>query len=77
MKQTRYTLTFSNMAWEEKLRANLSTFSYGKKTWSLEELALAYEIDNEANGLNNKDTGCGSCRRAVITRVFKLIEKLK
>ena len=65
------------MAWEEKLRANLSTFSYSKKTWSLEELALAYEIDNEANGLNNKDTGCGSCRRAVITRVRKLAERFK
>ena len=65
------------MAWEEKLRAYLSTFSHSKKTWSLEELALAYEIDNEANGLNNVDTGCGSCRRAVLTRVFKLIGKLK
>ena len=65
------------MAWEEKLRANLSTFSYGKKTWSLEELALAYEIDNEANGLSNRDTGCGSCRRAVISRVRKLAERFK
>lgn len=65
------------MAWQEKLKANLSTFSYDRKVWSLQELALAYEIDNEANGLNNKDSGCGSCRRAVITRLRKLSEKLK
>ena len=65
------------MTWEEKLKANLSKFTHDRRTWSGEELALAYEIDNEANGLNNKDTGCGSCRRAVITRVFKLIGKLK
>jgi hypothetical protein len=65
------------MTWEEKLKANLATFSDGRRTWSNEELALAYEIDNEANGLNNRDTGCSSCRRAVISRVRKLAERFK
>jgi hypothetical protein len=65
------------MTWEEKLKANLATFSDSRRTWSNEELALAYEIDNEANNLNNRDTGCGSCRRAVISRVRKLAERIK
>ncbi len=65
------------MTWEEKLKANLLVFTDDRRTWSLEELALAYEIDNEANGLNNRDTGCGSCRRAVISRVRKLAERFK
>jgi len=63
------------MTWEEKIKANIDLFTDGRRTWSLEELALAYEIDNEANGLNNRDTGCGSCRRAVISRVRKLAER--
>lgn len=65
------------MTWEEKLKANLSKFSSDRRTWTPEELALAYEIDNEANGLRNRDTGCGSCRRAVIARVRKLAERFK
>ena len=65
------------MAWEEKLKANAATFTDGRRTWSTAELALAYEIDNEANGLSNRDTGCGSCRRAVISRVRKLAERFK
>jgi hypothetical protein len=65
------------MTWEEKLKANLSSFTDGRRAWSATELALAYEIDNEANGLSNRDTGCGSCRRAVISRVRKLAERIK
>jgi hypothetical protein len=65
------------MTWEEKLKANAATFTDGRRTWSVQELALAYEIDNEANGLGNRDTGCGSCRRAVISRVRKLAERIK
>lgn len=65
------------MTWEEKLKANLSKFSSDRRTWSNEELALAYEIDNEANGLRNRDSGCGSCRRAVIARVRKLAERFR
>lgn len=63
------------MTWEEKLKSNLPVFTDGRRNWTNEELALAYEIDNEANGLNNRDTGCGSCRRAVISRVRKLAER--
>ena len=63
------------MTWEEKLKENLATFNDGRNTWTVQELALAYEIDNEANGLSNRDTGCGSCRRAVIARVRRLAER--
>jgi len=63
------------MTWEDKLKENLHTFSPERRTWTPQELALAYEIDNEANGLRNRDTGCGSCRRAVIARVRKLTER--
>ena len=65
------------MTWEEKLKANIHVFKNERRTWSAEELALAYEIDNEANNLRNKDTGCGSCRRSVISRVRKLAERFK
>jgi hypothetical protein len=64
------------MTWQEKLQANLSKFTPERRTWTPEEMALAYEIDNEANGLNNRDTGCGSCRRAVISRVRNLAKKI-
>jgi len=64
------------MTWQEKLQANKHLFGEGRRTWSVEELALAYEIDNEANGLNNRDTGCGSCRRSVISRIRNLVKRL-
>jgi hypothetical protein len=47
-------------------------FLTNKKIWQPEEVAVAYVIFNLETGENRVDTGCGSCRRAVVTRVKKL-----
>jgi hypothetical protein len=68
------------MTWEEKLKANLNMFDGTKKIWLPEELALAYEIWNGANGEKHgyrQDTGCSDCRRAIVKGVAKLAEQLK
>lgn len=65
------------MHWQEKLQLHKDKFDGTKKIWHPEEIALAYEIWNEANSgkfLPKTDTGCGSCRRAVITGVVKLAQ---
>jgi hypothetical protein len=38
----------------------------------IQEVAVAYAIFNLETGENRRDTGCGSCRRAVVTRVKKM-----
>ena len=49
-----------------------SWFKTDKKIWQPEEVAVAYAIFNLETGENRRDTGCGSCRRAVVTRVKKM-----
>jgi hypothetical protein len=49
-----------------------SWFETDKKIWQPEEVAVAYAIFNLETGENRRDTGCGSCRRAVVTRVKKM-----
>ncbi len=60
----------------EKVKAlfdqHKSWFEGDKKIWQPEEVAVAYVIFNLETGENRVDTGCGSCRRAVVTRVKKL-----
>jgi hypothetical protein len=47
-----------------------------KRVWQPEELALTYHIFNLHFGENRKDTGCGSCRRSIISNVRGLYNKL-
>ena len=51
-------------------------FESDKKIWQPTELQTAYLIFNKATGENRRDTGCGSCRRAVVNRVKKMYQEL-
>ena len=50
-------------------------FEIDKKIWQPGELAVAYLIFNLATGESRVDTGCGSCRRAVVNRVKKMYQQ--
>ena len=50
-------------------------FEADKKIWQPGELHVVYTIFNLATGENRKDTGCGSCRRAVVNRVKKMYQE--
>ena len=68
------------MSWEEKLKANLSMFDGKKNLWQPEELAIAYEIWNGANGEKygyRVDTGCSDCRRSIVQGCVKLAQQVK
>jgi hypothetical protein len=67
------------MTWQEKLTLHKDKFDGKKSAWHPEEIALAYEIWNEANVDKfppKVDVGCGDCRRAVINGVVKLASNL-
>lgn len=53
-----------------------SWFETDKKIWQPTELQVVYMIFNMATGENRRDTGCGSCRRAVVNRVKKMYLQL-
>jgi hypothetical protein len=60
--------------WEIELTQNLEMFTSDKKHWTPEELQMVYRIWNGALGEKfgyKNDTGCGSCRRDVVTGVRK------
>ena len=38
---------------------------------------MAYRIYNGHYGTVVRDTGCGSCRRSVLSHVFKIAEDIK
>jgi hypothetical protein len=63
--------------WEEDLIRNINLFQPVKKTWQPQELAIAYKIYNGYTGTTLRDTGCGSCRRSVITRCIKIAEEYR
>lgn len=46
-----------------------------KRTFSAQEVAIAYQIMNLHDGTDVKDTGCNSCRRSTFARVRKIISK--
>lgn len=67
------------MTWQEELQANSHLFDGTKKFWLPEELALAYRIWNGANAENHgyrEDTGCSSCRRAIVQGCVKLAQSI-
>jgi len=67
------------MTWQEKLQLHKDKFDGKKSAWHPEEIALAYEIWNEANADRFQakvDVGCGSCRRAVINGVVQLANNM-
>jgi len=52
-------------------------FETDKKIWQPTELQVVYLIFNLATGENRRDTGCGSCRRAVVNKVKKMYQQEK
>lgn len=64
------------MDWEVILRENQGVFPMSKLTFQPEEVALAYTIYNLKFGTAKRDTGCGACRREVITAIKKAVLKL-
>ena len=52
-------------------------FEGDKKIWQPAELQVVYMIFNMSTGENRRDTGCGSCRRAVVNRVKKMYQETK
>ena len=63
--------------WEQILQDHRDLFQPIKKNWSLEEIALAYELVNSYTGKSIRDTGCGSCRRSTIGRAIKIAQEWK
>lgn len=61
--------------WEEALKESAHLFPMEKKIFPQEEVAIAYHIYNLHFGTMKIDTGCGACRRDVITAVKKLVLK--
>lgn len=59
----------------ELLLANQSWFTTDKKVWQPEEMKVVYTIFNLASGDSRRDTGCNSCRRAVVTKVKKMFQE--
>lgn len=59
-------------SWEIILQENPDLFKQVKRNWSLEEVALAYELVNSYTGKAIRDTGCGSCRRSTIGKAIKI-----
>lgn len=58
------------------IQQNLSLFTNtNKRVWSADELLIAYQIKNLADGTNVVDTGCNGCRRSTVTRARKIVEK--
>jgi hypothetical protein len=57
------------MTLEEHFQENGHLFEAVKRVWQPDQLAYAYLLYNLITGENRGDTGCGSCRRAVIAKV--------
>ena len=64
-------------SWEIILQENPDLFKQVKRNWSLEEVALAYELVNSYTGKAIRDTGCGSCRRSTIGKAIKIAQEWK
>ena len=64
-------------SWEIILQENPDLFKQVKRNWSLEEVALAYELVNSYTGKAIRDTGCGSCRRSTIGKAIKIAKDWK
>jgi hypothetical protein len=57
------------------IEENLALFSNpNKRVWQPEELRIAYQIKNLADGTSVIDTGCSACRRSTVTRARKIVE---
>lgn len=60
------------MSWEEDIEKHLHLFAPDKRNFQPEELYVAYRIYNSYYGTNMRDTGCGSCRRSIISHCRKI-----
>jgi len=64
------------MNWQDLISAHGHLFTNpNKRTFSAEEMAIAYRIINSHDGSSIIDTGCHSCRRSALTRVRKIISR--
>ena len=67
--------------WEEELEKHRDWFMTKKNTWQPEEMAIAYFVfnayhtENTPNFQPRVDTGCPSCRSAVVTGCRKIAAK--
>lgn len=64
-------------AWEKELVDNLHLFEPFKRVWQPNEMAIAYRVYNGHYGSALRDTGCGSCRRSVLSHCLKIAEKYR
>lgn len=63
------------MGWEDLIKNNISILTDPKKKiWQPDELVIVYEIVNLHDGTNDRDTGCGMCRRSKVARVRNIVE---
>ena len=63
------------MSWERLVKDNISFLTDPKKkVWQPDELTIVYEIVNLHDGTNERDSGCGLCRRSKVSRVRKIVE---
>ncbi len=63
------------MSWEQLIQDNIAMLTDPKKkVWQPDELFIVYEIVNLHDGTNERDTGCGLCRRSKVSRVRKIVE---
>lgn len=51
-------------------------FKFPKAKWELEDIIIIYQLYNELNNTDKKDTGCSSCRRETILNVKEHWTKL-
>jgi hypothetical protein len=66
------------MSWQDLISQHGHLFTNpNKRTFSTDELAIAYKIMNLHDGTAVQDTGCHTCRRTALTRVRKIIERNK
>ena len=61
----------------ELLQEHGHLFERPKGVWSAEQMAIVYEITNEYEGKQDKDTGCPSCRTNHVNLARKIYAEYK
>jgi hypothetical protein len=65
------------MDWEEQLKNNLHLFTLERRHWTPEEMYIVYKVYNGYYNSDIRDTGCGSCRRSVVSHCRKIAADYK
>lgn len=61
---------------EKKLLANGFLLQHTNRSYAPGELSVLYRVYNDITGELKKDSGCGSCRRQVVSTLHMLYMKL-